>query len=292
MSRTHRVAPGETLSGIAHRYGLPWAALAHANAITNPAHLKIGVLLHIPAPGPHAAHAGHAPQPLPPTSDLPSPTSDPPPTSSAADARLGDLSMLYETGFRPGRETEAAAVVSSGTGDPGGISYGAYQLASSTRGGRQVQTFLQRNGLAWASQFTDLDPTVAGGFGATWKAIAASQAQAFFAAQHAYIECSHYAPVVNYVKAATAVDIGARSRSLRNVVWSMAVQHGKAKTLVATAIVDAGPQGARSDVEYDRDVIGKLYDEREAYVDALGLSYLKSRYAAERRDALQQLGSR
>ena len=72
----------------------------------------------------------------------------------------------------------------------------------------------------------------------------------------------------------------------------MAVQHGKAASLVARAVRQVGDQGTRSDADYDRDLINALYDVRCDYVDALGLGNLKSRYAVERGDALQQLGVR
>jgi hypothetical protein len=45
-------------------------------------------------------------------------------------SRLGNLSMKYETSARPGQEAKAAARVSTGKGDAGGVSYGAYQLSS------------------------------------------------------------------------------------------------------------------------------------------------------------------
>ncbi len=45
---THRVQPGETLTGIARRYRITIGALAGANRITNPSFVRAGVLLRIP----------------------------------------------------------------------------------------------------------------------------------------------------------------------------------------------------------------------------------------------------
>jgi LysM repeat protein len=46
---THRVAYGETLSGIAVRYGSSVAAIVAANGITNPSFIRVGQVLAIPA---------------------------------------------------------------------------------------------------------------------------------------------------------------------------------------------------------------------------------------------------
>ena len=79
-------------------------------------------------------------------------------------SRLGDLSMQYETPYGPGHERKAAGVVSTGTKDRGGVSYGAYQFASSGTGGRQVQAFLKSpEGARWADRLKGLDPTQPGG---------------------------------------------------------------------------------------------------------------------------------
>jgi len=48
---THRVAPGETLSHIALRYGTTVAAIAGANGIADPEYLQAGAVLRIPGTG-------------------------------------------------------------------------------------------------------------------------------------------------------------------------------------------------------------------------------------------------
>jgi len=132
-------------------------------------------------------------------------------------SRLGDLSMRHETGYSPGHEGKAAGVVSGGAKDPGGVSYGAYQLASSEAGGRQVQAFLKSpEGARWADRFKGLDPTQPGGaFAQEWKKIAANEPDKFFTAQHDYIKRTHYDPVVQEVRHATSLDINQRSRALK-----------------------------------------------------------------------------
>jgi LysM repeat protein len=60
----HVVASGETLTGIAHRYGSTIAAIAAANGISNPSFLRVGQHLTIPDAGASPA----APAPKMPTS--------------------------------------------------------------------------------------------------------------------------------------------------------------------------------------------------------------------------------
>lgn len=49
--RTHKVTAGETLSGIAHRYGVSTVALAQANGVSHKALVRIGQTLSVPPPG-------------------------------------------------------------------------------------------------------------------------------------------------------------------------------------------------------------------------------------------------
>jgi LysM repeat protein len=50
--RTHTVRAGESLSGIARRYGMSMAVLAQANGLSNPNRLYAGQVLVIPKAGP------------------------------------------------------------------------------------------------------------------------------------------------------------------------------------------------------------------------------------------------
>ena len=198
--------------------------------------------------------------------------------------------MIHETGFGPGRELEAAARVSTGAGDPGGVSYGAYQFNSTHATGRVVMTFLRTDGSRWAAEFRGEPNTRNGEFGRIWQAIARRDGMAFFVAQHAFIERTHYGPVVDYVRQHAAFNVVTRSRAVQNVVWSMSVQHGRAKNLVVQGIRALDANQFSTEREFDRALINKLYDIRSDYVVRLGLPNLRNRYRVERRDALRQLG--
>ena len=209
--------------------------------------------------------------------------------------RLGNLSMKYETGFRPGQEAKACGVVStgligSGRADPGGKSYGAYQLSSTPQAGQQVLAFLRADGKPWADRFVGADPMRAGKFEAAWKAVAAAQAEAFFTAQHDYIKRTHFSAVVAKVRKLTRVDCSERGPGVYDVIWSMSVQHGRAAQLIVATVEALRDRFPLTDPGYDRALINALYDRREAFVRALGLTQLiAGRYVPERRDALAML---
>ncbi|MCC5866808.1 MAG: LysM peptidoglycan-binding domain-containing protein [Wenzhouxiangella sp.] len=165
---------------------------------------------------------------------------------------LGSLSEQYESNGNPG-------AVSSGAGDPGGISYGAYQLPANFN---RPEQFLATEGAQWASEFGGSASGTAA-FSQTWQAIAAREPDAFMEAQHAFIQRTHYDPVVNSVASATGVNVNEHSRALQNVTWSTAVQHGAGTSIVTQAVQQAVNQGIGPDhADFDRVVIEAVYAER------------------------------
>jgi membrane-bound lytic murein transglycosylase D len=60
-ARTHRVRSGETMSGIARRYGVSAAALQAANSGVNPRRMRVGQTLRVPAAGSSVARTVSAP---------------------------------------------------------------------------------------------------------------------------------------------------------------------------------------------------------------------------------------
>lgn len=113
---THIVKPGESLSKIAKANGITLAHLLDANPQfkAHPDDMQAGDELIIPGEE-LAATLQPQPQPLP------------------ADRILGELSEKFETGGR------GAGTVSGGQGDPGGASYGSYQMSSKlARDGRTL----------------------------------------------------------------------------------------------------------------------------------------------------------
>jgi hypothetical protein len=192
---------------------------------------------------------------------------------SAAGRRLGSLSEVYESGKRgPG-------TVSGGVNDPGGVSYGVYQLASKTP---TLAAFMRTEGKPWQSEFGGASP---GGtaFTSKWKEIAAREPDVFRAAQHAFIERTHYRPAVKAVLDGTRFDLDSRHDAVRDATWSVSVQHGRAAQILTDAVAAADAKCARTDPAYDRQLIEAIYKVRTDYL--LGVASRKTK-AGERQQLI------
>jgi murein DD-endopeptidase MepM/ murein hydrolase activator NlpD len=245
---TYTVKPGDTVSKIARLNGCSTDQLLNANPqIKDPNKIKVGDVLTLPN--------GLSELTTDNTKPLPQPPKPPAPSAAGALGRaladaLGELSAKYETGGRgPG-------VVSTGSGDPGGVSYGSYQMA--TKMGT-VARFVGQAGFPWATDFQGLAPGTAP-FTACWKRIAANETASFQSAQHAFIKKSHYDLLVAKILADDGLDVNTRSRALQDVVWSTAVQHGGATTMVHKALANVTAKPA--DADFDKQLISAIYAER------------------------------
>lgn len=305
---TYTVKAGDSLSKIASRNGLTLTQLLQANPqVTDPKRIKVGDVLNLP----NSESSTEPTRPLPPnpitsapqpealavSTDNTRPLPSNPVTAAASAAgalgtaladALGALSAKYETGGRgPG-------TVSTGAGDPGGVSYGSYQMA--TKMGT-VARFVAQAGFKWARDFQGLAPGTAQ-FTAVWKRIAAAQTADFQHAQHSYIKQTHYDLLAAKIMSEDAVDVNTRSRALQDVVWSTAVQHGGATPIVHRAI--ANLTCATSDPAYDKQLICAIYAERGRKKPDGNLAYFSKsspsvqagvakRFRNEEQDALAML---
>jgi LysM repeat protein len=269
----HVVRSGETLSGIAHANGTDVATLSRTNHLSDPDRIAVGQSLRLTGSAPAVAAAPVA-----------SPTAAAAP--AAGTPRLGAIAERYESGGRgPG-------TVSTGVGDPGGVSYGVYQLSSNAG---TLQKFLANEGKGYAAE---LGRGIGGErFNASWKAIAARDPQGFRAAQHAFIERTHYQPAVDGVKTATGLDLATRHAAVREATWSTSVQHGGAQGILNAAIRKTDAQVGRGAADYDRTLVDNIYAGRADYLNGLAdsgkypatqaaqlRSIAATRYPNERRD--------
>ena len=244
----YKVKAGDTLSRIAKLSGISLTQLLDANPAlkANPNKVKIGMILSIPDEFTTAI-----------TRPLPTPDSMRQPVTAAVGAlgtavavELGSLSAKYETSGRgPG-------TVSTGSGDPGGVSYGSYQMATKTG---TVKMFVTQADFRWNADFKDLIPGTAA-FTAKWKQIAIAEPVAFQATQHEFIKRTHYDPLVTNILNEKSLDVNKRSRALQDAVWSTSVQHGGASPIVHNALEKIDPDQSRED--FDETLIRAIYAER------------------------------
>lgn len=284
---TYTVKPGDTLSKIAKLNGCSTDQLLQANPqITNPNKIKVGDVLTLPNGLSELTTDNTKPLPQIPVTT---------PAHAAAGAlgqaiadTLGELSAKYETGGRgPG-------VVSTGSGDPGGVSYGSYQMA--TKMGT-VTRFVTQAGFQWANDFQGLTAGTAP-FTECWKRIAANETAAFQSAQHSYIKKTHYDLLAAKILGDNGLDVNTRSRALQDVVWSTAVQHGGATPIVHKAFANVTCKP--SDPDFDKQLICAIYAERGRKKPDGNLAYfsksspsvqsgVSKRFKNEEQDALAML---
>lgn len=202
---------------------------------------------------------------------------------------LGSLSRKYESNGNPG-------LVSSGKGDHGGRSYGAYQFSSKTGSAANFTKWLGQNNPSLARDLAGKRPDTPA-FDAAWKQTASRDPAGFLGAQHDFIQKSFYEPAADKVKASTGLDVSQRSPALRDVLWSTAVQHGQggANSVFKTAMGGRDPSKMT-----DKQIIDSVYAERGRKNSAGQLVHFRSsspefqrgianRFQNERRDAQAML---
>lgn len=200
---------------------------------------------------------------------------------------IGALSAKYES--RGNVATISSGKGAGGAADPGGKSYGTYQLASKTG---TMQAFLKsEQGKAFADQY-GLNPSQVGTpeFDAAYKAASQADPAGFAKAQEDYITETHYKPVE---AAAKAAGIDTSNPAVQQALFSQSVQHGLKgnKAIISSATASLKP-GASPEEQ-----ISALYSSRGSYVE--GLSSLtpeqkakeKKRYGSEQADALAALAA-
>lgn len=137
---------------------------------------------------------------------------------------LGILSEKYESNGDPG-------CVSSGEGDYGGKSYGAWQLSSKLGSLDNFVNWLSGENNEFYTKLINarkLDNGLNCGknFDVAWKAIAKENYNEFYNLQHTYTKITFYNDLVNRLEKSGDFNKILNDFSARNVLWSTAVQHG------------------------------------------------------------------
>ncbi|MBU5317249.1 VCBS repeat-containing protein [Clostridium bornimense] len=197
--------------------------------------------------------------------------------------RLGELSAKYESNGDPG-------TISTGYGDIGGKSYGAWQLASNMGSVDKFLSFLKTNNLSYYNELSQAKQSDGNKFGTNfdnaWRSIAKRDRAGFLELQRKYIKMTYYDVSAKLLKNYN-FNIEEHSWALKNVLWSTAVQHGAngAVNIFRTVGLDRN----------ERDLIIAIYDERSK-VDKYFYSSskevqeaVKNRFEREKNDALEML---
>ena len=216
--------------------------------------------------------------------------------------KLGVLSQEYEVGKGGAGTTNMDNLPRTEDGnytcpksDPGGCSYGSWQIAASTG---TMDEFMEYVKKADPESYKELQ--TAGGaeaarrgeaaFVDTWKAIAANNPD-FETVQRGFIKEQKYDPLVKAIEQNNPnFELDKYGLSVAQVIWSIAVQHGENSTIVQKALNKINLETATA-----ADVINALYDERTTSI--LNLNKLSektkkavlNRYEKERKDALRGL---
>jgi hypothetical protein len=242
------------------------------------------------SPGGGSVESGNAPQedggPMAGSVLPPAKTSD---TDSAAknssyvtdsDDTLGSLSAKYESNGNP---------CAIGRDSTGGNSWGKYQIATKVGTFRSFMSYLAKN---YPEFFKKLQ-AAGGNAGATsgsgdfrkaWAEICSDEE--FSKAQHNFIQATHYEHSKRSI-GKLGLNIDERSKTLRDVVWSTAVQHGPNTSVFKRAITKAGGPSAS-----DKDIINAIYDERGTRFPSSTPNVqasVKRRFKNERSNALAAL---
>lgn len=197
---------------------------------------------------------------------------------------LGSLSEKYETAGRgPG---------TIGYDKKGGWSYGTYQLATNPG---TLNDFIQSPmANKWKPELQGLTSGTKA-FNKKWEEIASTDSEDFNTAQHEFIKKTHYDPFAMKLKNTLNLDVNEHSKALRDVIWSVAVQHGPDNNVVNNAL-----KGKNISLMSESEIIKAIYVERGRKNSAAKLVYfvgstpevqksVANRFVNEEADALAML---
>lgn len=203
---------------------------------------------------------------------------------------LGDLSANYESNGDP-------ATISSGYGDLGGASYGAYQFASNMGVVDDFVAWLASEGYPHADTLVNAGGPGNPFFNQAWIYVADIDRDGFMAKQHEYVMDRYYDSAVWFLERA-GYHADKHSNTMQDVIWSRAVQYGPALIVemfeTAASIIGHPNLSYVDDISFDADMIRSIYlnvcmsDEWTNGSPGLREG-LHARFQAECNDALEML---
>ena len=203
---------------------------------------------------------------------------------NAINYNIGSLSRKWESSnLGPG-------TISSAVGDPGGKSYGIYQI-SSNHG--YLENFLRNEASTFKHYFQGLE-IGSKAFDQAWKAVARSHPRQFSSSQHDFIERTHYKVFIKRLKNQIDFKVENYSPVLKDVIWSTVVQHGPYSNILNYALA-----GINIEVLSEESIINLIYQERRkinndklVYFPRVGPTWkasLINRFNKENEMALEEL---
>jgi hypothetical protein len=160
---------------------------------------------------------------------------------------IGALSALWESGERgPG-------TISGDNGDPGGKSYGTFQI-SSNHG--YLENFLKNEGKIYQSLFEGVE-LLSPEFDSIWRLIAITDREEFEQLQKDFIARTHYQVFARRLKKQLGMDVSKYSPVVKEVIWSTVVQHGPYNNVLNFALA-----GLDLEVISEKTIIELIYKER------------------------------
>lgn len=196
---------------------------------------------------------------------------------------LGVLSEKYESNGDPG-------CISSGQGDYGGKSYGAWQLSSGVGALDSFLIWLKDVNTSYYSSLDQARKADNGSFGANfdtaWKNLANSNYDDFLKVQQYYIKSKYYDALSNNLLNDKTYSAQLNNFATKNVLWSLAVQHGVsgAQRLIKNSAAPTDNTGFINSVYAERSKINVYFYNSQSIANAL-----LTRFSSEKNDALRML---
>ena len=160
---------------------------------------------------------------------------------------LGAVAAHFEAGGKAG-------TVSTGHGDFGGKSYGAFQLSSKTG---DVEKFLEKSG--YAKQFAGM-AVGSKEFDAKWKELGSTKE--FAQAQATHAKSTHYDPQMQKLSKA-GLDMSGRGAGVQEAIMSTANQYGANTDVIMKALKDKDASKMS-----DKDIINAIQDYKAQTVQS------------------------
>jgi hypothetical protein len=201
----------------------------------------------------------------------------------------GRLSALFESG--------EGGIYAIGWDARGGTSYGKYQMASRQGTVEKFLAFLDERAPDWAHRLRAAGRPDSGGpwggMAREWRAVASDDPARFERLQDSFILSEFYSPSVLAINAETGLDVNAHPSAVREVLWSVAVQHGPgggADIFIAAArrVQQSAPMA------YNQALLEEIFRERERRLTRAHRSddeALRRRLELEKSLALALLGA-